>query len=554
MSSLFSSMKVGVRLGVLQGVLLAFMLGIGLLGLYGMASTVASLQRMHTEQLTPVQRLSDVRGAVQGINLELLRALQHQPGHALVALHNHPTSLHLERVGKHVDTLTQSWQAYQAGRAIGAEERALIVQFDDALKEIVPLVRDTTAALSQDDFSMTVQRRFIVEGQAMMMSRFALLDKLAELQLKSGEQLSLDVAGEYRSQQWLLGGLIVAAVLLGFAVGAGVLRSITRPLDEAVAMAETIAEGRLDRQIPLSGGKDELSRLGTALGAMQGNLRQVIGELQNAAEQLSTSALQLTGSADSVANASGQQSEAAASMAASVEEVTVSVNHVADSAREAARLAQEAGDQSEQGSTVINRAVTGMRSIADSIQSATTRMTELRDRTGEISRVVGVIREVADQTNLLALNAAIEAARAGEQGRGVAVVADEFRKLAERTEVSTTEISQLIGTIQHSVGDVSGVMEHCATSATDGVEVANQAGEAIVRINASAQAVDSVVGDISNALREQGAAANDIARNVERIAEMAEQNAGVVEQTSVAAHNLHDMAKQIDGMLRRFRM
>lgn len=554
MSSLFSSMKVGVRLGVLQGVLLAFMLGIGLLGLYGMASTVASLQRMHTEQLTPVQRLSEVRAAVQGINLELLRALQHQPGHALVALHNHPTSLHLERVGKHVETLTQSWQAYQAGRAIGAEERALIAQFDDALKEIVPLVRDTTSALSQEDFSMTVQRRFIVEGQAMMMSRFALLDKLAELQLKSGEQLSLDVAGEYRSQQWLLGGLIVAAVLLGFAVGAGVLRSITRPLDEAVAMAETIAEGRLDRQIPLSGGKDELSRLGTALGAMRGNLRQVIGELQNAAEQLSTSALQLTGSADSVANASGQQSEAAASMAASVEEVTVSVNHVADSAREAARLAQEAGDQSEQGSTVINRAVTGMRSIADSIQSATTRMTELRDRTGEISRVVGVIREVADQTNLLALNAAIEAARAGEQGRGFAVVADEVRKLAERTAVSTTEISQLIGTIQHSVGDVSGVMEHCATSATDGVQVANQAGEAIVRINASAQAVDSVVGDISNALREQGAAANDIARNVERIAEMAEQNAGVVEQTSVAAHNLHDMAKQIDGMLRRFRM
>ncbi|MFN4065380.1 MAG: methyl-accepting chemotaxis protein, partial [Parazoarcus communis] len=185
---------------------------------------------------------------------------------------------------------------------------------------------------------------------------------------------------------------------------------------------------------------------------------------------------------------------------------------------------------------------------------ATTRMTELRDRTGEISRVVGVIREIAVQTNLLALNAAIEAARAGEQGRGFAVVADEVRKLAERTAVSTTEISQLIGTIQHSVGDVSGVMEHCATSATDGVEVANQAGEAIVRINASAQAVDSVVGDISNALREQGAAANDIARNVERIAEMAEQNAGVVEQTSVAAHNLHDMAKQIDGMLRRFRM
>lgn len=134
------------------------------------------------------------------------------------------------------------------------------------------------------------------------------------------------------------------------------------------------------------------------------------------------------------------------------------------------------------------------------------------------------------------------------------MVADEVRKLAERTAVSTTEIGQLIGAIQHSVGDVFVVMEQSTESATGGVEVANRAGEAVGRITTGAHDVDRVVGDISDALREQGAATNDIARNVERIADMAEQNALVVEETSVAARNLHGIAMHIDQMLGRFRM
>ncbi|MDO9596931.1 MAG: methyl-accepting chemotaxis protein, partial [Azoarcus sp.] len=353
---------------------------------------------------------------------------------------------------------------------------------------------------------------------------------------------------------WLLGSLVVFAALSGLLLGIAVLRSIKRPLDEAVGAAESVAAGSLDRQIALTGGDNEFGRLEVALDGMRKNLRQVIGELQGASSQLSVSATQLATSADSVSSASGQQSEAASSMAASVEEVTVSINHVADSAREAARLAQEAGTQSESGGLVINEAVERMHHIASGIHQATERMGSLRDRTGEISRVVGVIRDVADQTNLLALNAAIEAARAGEQGRGFAVVADEVRKLAERTAVSTTEISQLTGAIQQSVGDVFAVMEQSAASAAGGVDVANRAGEAVGRITASARAVDDVVGDISNALREQGAATNDIARNVERIADMAEHNAGVVSQTSAAAHGLQTIATRIDEMLRRFRL
>jgi len=554
MTGPFSRMKVRTRLASLQVLMLCFILVTGLVGLFGMSSTVSSLRYMHVGLLNPVERLGEVRSAVQGINLELLRALQHQPGHAMVSLHNHPTSLHLNRVDAHVERMTQSWQGFKSGRVLSAEEQALIAQFDAALNDIIPLVRETNTALRNDDFSMGVIRRFIIEGQTLMMSRAPLLDQLSEIQLKTGERLFAEAEADYRSKQWLLGGLVLFAALSGLLLGIAVLRSIKRPLDEAVIAAESVAAGDLDRQITLTGGDNEFGRLEVALDGMRKNLRHVIGELQGASSQLSVSATQLAASADSVSSASGQQSEAASSMAASVEEVTVSINHVADSAREAARLAREAGTQSESGGLVINEAVERMRHIASGIHQATERMGGLRDRTGEISRVVGVIREVADQTNLLALNAAIEAARAGEQGRGFAVVADEVRKLAERTAISTTEISQLTGAIQDSVGDVFAVMEQSAANAASGVDVANRAGEAVGLITTSAQAVDDVVGDISSALREQGAAANDIARNVENIAHMAERNASVVSQTSAAAHSLQTIATRIDEMLRRFRL
>lgn len=551
MFSMISRMRVSSRLVLLQAILLLFIIVVGLLGVRGMSATVDKLAYMDSNVLTPLRQLAEARTSLVQINLEMLRAFQHQPDHALVTLHNHPTSLHLDRADEFVRSLDRDWAAFRRSIGNSADQSLIANEFDAAYAKLSPLLVSTLAALRNENFSFAVQRMFIVDAQQQIRDQVAMLDKLMIQQNAYAEETRVRAQEEFEEALWAEGGLLIAAVVLAIVLGQIISRSITRPLEAAVKTAERVADGHLDNTVEAEG-SDEIGRLNGAMARMQQSLREVLGQLQKSSVHLSSSSTQLAANASTVTDASEQQSEAASSMAASVEQMTVSIGHVSDSAQEASTLAHDAGDKSESGAQVINSAVARIREIADTIGQGTARMSDLQERTGEISRVVGVIRDVADQTNLLALNAAIEAARAGDQGRGFAVVADEVRKLAERTAQSTTEISQLISAIQGSVSEVSAVMARSVESASGGVEVANEAGHAVAEITESARAVNRVVTDISEALKEQSIAASDIARNVERIAQMAEKNAGVVGETSAAATELRGIAVQMESALKRF--
>ncbi|WP_410524926.1 methyl-accepting chemotaxis protein [Pseudomonas sp. DTU_2021_1001937_2_SI_NGA_ILE_001] len=285
---------------------------------------------------------------------------------------------------------------------------------------------------------------------------------------------------------------------------------------------------------------------------MQERLRSMIGQIRMGAEQLVSASQNISSASTQLSASAQEQSQAASSMAATVEELTVSINHVADNASDAHALSTESGRQSTEGGNVIQSTLGSMQRIADTVQASASQIATLDQHAEQISSIVSVIKGIAEQTNLLALNAAIEAARAGEQGRGFAVVADEVRLLAQRTANSTQEITDMVVKIQQGTQEAVGSMEVGVTQVKSGVELAQQAGEAIVNIRESSGTVVRVVDQISLALKEQSMASQDVARNVERIAQMSQQNSQAVEQTSTTARALQALAQDLERQVRVF--
>ena len=264
------------------------------------------------------------------------------------------------------------------------------------------------------------------------------------------------------------------------------------------------------------------------------------------AATLASTSLQVAGNA-------GRQSEAASAMASAVEEMTVSIDQVADHSGEARDISSSNNQLATRGSEVILSVVQDMHSIADTVHQSSQIITDLGQQSDQIASIVLAIKEIADQTNLLALNAAIEAARAGEQGRGFSVVADEVRKLAERTAVATQQINTMIHNIQNGTRDAVASMQVGVERVNQGVNLANQAGDAIRQIQSGALQIGTAVADISAALKEQSIASTDISRHVEQVAQMTDENNAAANSNASTARNLEQLAGDLQRAVEQFR-
>lgn len=346
----------------------------------------------------------------------------------------------------------------------------------------------------------------------------------------------------------LIGGFVAVSLLL---LSRNIIRTLGGDPTEATVVVRRIAAG--DLTSPVHTEASDSTSLLANIRIMQDTLRNMISTIISNAAQVSSAADQLLGASEEVADRARQQSDAAASMAATVEEMAVSIDQVKENAAEARSISQDAGQISQEGASVIHNAATEMRKISVAVQSSSSIVEDLGKQSDQITSIVNTIKEIADQTNLLALNAAIEAARAGEQGRGFAVVADEVRKLAERTSLSTTEIAGMVSKIQGGTRSAVSSMQAGVEQVSNGVELANQAGESINRIRDGALRVTEVVNGISGAIAEQSTAGNQIAQQLETIAQMSEESAIAVGHTATAARHLHTLSASLHQTVAQFK-
>jgi methyl-accepting chemotaxis protein len=299
---------------------------------------------------------------------------------------------------------------------------------------------------------------------------------------------------------------------------------------------------------------DEVGHANRAFNQLLDKLQSSFKTLVEVANEVGSASKQLMETSKQVSTASAAQSEASANMAATVEEMTVSINHVAEQARATQAGAEAARTLVGNGSNTIRQTIDDIHQISAVVKESVESIRELEADSTQVGSVIGAIRDIADQTNLLALNAAIEAARAGEQGRGFAVVADEVRKLAERTAKATLEISSTISAMIDKSKTATEQMEKAGNLVDTGVSRADEANNAIAQIGDNVVKASSSISEISSAIQQQGVASNNIAMQVEQTAQMAEESSAAAGQTADSARHLDALVQRQTETLAAFRV
>jgi len=349
--------------------------------------------------------------------------------------------------------------------------------------------------------------------------------------------------------------IIFGLVTLGCGVAATVIvkRSITVPLAESVRIADLLAKGELDVQVDAAR-KDEVGKLLASMKNMVEKWRGVVSQIMATAAKLSSAATELSASAAQMSKGSATQAERTGVVSSSSEEMSQTVLDVARNAGSVSKSANDTAATAREGETVVNRAVKEVKEIAFTVSDSSRFVHSLGERSKQIGEIVGVINDIADQTNLLALNAAIEAARAGEQGRGFAVVADEVRKLAERTASSTSEIGTMIRGIQQEVDKAVDIMANATSKVDQGVKLSEEAGSALTSIVTSVDGLQAIMQQIASATEEMSATSEEITKEIEQIATISRETSSSSEQTARASEELAELSTALQTIVKEFRL
>ncbi len=341
---------------------------------------------------------------------------------------------------------------------------------------------------------------------------------------------------------------VVLCIVGWFIIG----RTVVRPILRITGLARSIADGDLSDDDLVIRSKDEMGVLSTALNRMKGNLNKMLAEVKVRSIQVGTATTQLSATATQIVANTDVQSAQTSQVATAMEEMSATVMEVAKNSQGASDSAGSAQDVAVKGGDVVERAVAGMMAVADTVRESASTVEVLGKSSEEIGTIIAVINDIADQTNLLALNAAIEAARAGEQGRGFAVVADEVRKLAEKTTKATKEIADMIKTIQRETKGAIDSMQKGTVQVEEGVELATEAGASLREIVESIEESSNMVRQIAVAAEQQSATSEEITTSINNIASVSGETAQGVKDISMATNDLTDVACSLEKIVSAF--
>nr|WP_145314304.1 methyl-accepting chemotaxis protein [Pseudomonas sp. SJZ080] len=379
----------------------------------------------------------------------------------------------------------------------------------------------------------------------------AALAKLLEINTLQIDKTDRNAGDQYSMSFNLVITLLVIATGLTVLFAWLLTNSITKPIAKALSAAEEIAEGNLTRPITVDG-EDEAGRLLLAMSKMQDKLRDTLQRISGSATQLASAAEELNSVTDESARGLTQQNNEIEQAATAVNEMTSAVEEVARNAVSTSEASKNATTSAGDGRDLVQETVSAIERMSADVQSTATLIGDLANESRDIGKVLDVIRGLADQTNLLALNAAIEAARAGEAGRGFAVVADEVRALAHRTQQSTSEIERMIGSIQSGTEHAVDSMRNSTERAESTLNIARGAGMSLDTINSAIVEINERNLVIASAAEEQAQVAREVDRNLVNIRDLSVQSATGANQTSAASNELSRLAVDLNTMVGRF--
>ncbi|TPG77440.1 methyl-accepting chemotaxis protein [Pseudomonas arsenicoxydans] len=444
-----------------------------------------------------------------------------------------------------------------------AEQPALDA-IDNALKNIESLTsklpEEHTANLQQASDSLKAYRAAVSQYRDSQVASAAALVRMAE----QGEIL-LDVSKKLTVSQTIVRDtdaahaknmlLMATALALAFGMVAAwaITRQIVIPLNQTLKVAERVAAGDLTHNLT-SKRRDELGQLQRAMQSMTLGLRELIGGISDGVTQIASAAEELSAVTEQTSAGVNSQKVETDQVATAMNEMTATVQEVARNAEEASEAAVAADQQAREGDKVVGEAIAQIERLALEVGNSTAAMGDLKRESDKIGSVLDVIKSVAQQTNLLALNAAIEAARAGEAGRGFAVVADEVRSLAQRTQKSTEEIEELIVGLQNGTQQVATIMDNSRILTDSSVELTRRAGGSLESITRTVSAIQSMNQQIAAAAEQQTAVAEEINRSVLNVRDVSEQTSAASEETAASSIELARLGTHLQMLVGRFKV